>query len=238
MVDTPPSGDSGTSFWGGWVILECDQDSLATITLHAATCPPDEPDPFAACHGNALQGLALAPHEFTTLPLLVSGPDGTDHVQVQSGEVYLAQIDPNWDPEHGATIDYNAYVYCAEQRTDAVLFDGRLTWPPEGEEWYDDFQGPPVEFDVAAADEVVCDWYALGEQNGNGSAPTPTPVPGVTPTTSSGASGVTTLPNTGAAPGDAARGGLGGASLLALLLAARLVLRLGTRRSAPFRSGS
>jgi hypothetical protein len=234
MVDVPPGYDHAyPEFWGGWVILDCDPAALATITLHAATCSPDEPDPFAACHGNALEGLALAPEEGNSLPLLVSGPDGTDSVQVLPGHVYLAQLDPNFDWEQmEATIDFDSYVYCAEQRTGTVLFDGRVG--PVENDYSLGEQGEPVEFDVAAGDDVVCDWYDLTSSGGHATDPTPI---AKTPTPAAGGSGVTTLPKTGGPPAFSSTDRTGVLGVVALLLVAAAASRTFGRRNSARRRG-
>lgn len=158
----------------------------ATVTIHKATCPTGVgPDIFNQCHGNVLGGVSFSIDGFE----IGSGVITTDANGVASQTILEAAAtgDVTVTEDAGTFAGYvGAYVYCAEQNSGTVLYDGSA-------------DAGAVSFTASQGDDIVCDWYNL---TSGGST---TPATG----------GATTLPATGAAssvdPGNT--GWLGAAAL-------------------------
>jgi hypothetical protein len=156
------------------------EESEATLAIHKLECFHGVgPDIFEKCHDNPVSDIGFT----------VNGAEGTtDDAGHVSFHGPAATITITEDPDDFA--DYlGAYVYCAEQNSGTVLFDGSAT-----------DTGGVVTITVENGDDVICDWYDITEE------------PAEDGTTGGG---VTTLPVTGAGPRDAA--GAAGAGFLAVL---------------------
>jgi hypothetical protein len=160
----------------------------ATVTIHKATCPTGVgPDIFNQCHGNVLGGVSFAIDGFEIGSGVITTNDSGEASQTileaaETGGVTIT--------EDAATFaNYiGAYVYCAEQNSGTVLFDGSA-------------DTGAVNFTASQGDDIVCDWYNLTSAASEPPATT---------------GGVTTLPATGGAPGETAgtlSGWLGAAAL-------------------------
>ncbi|CAN5404444.1 hypothetical protein BH09CHL1_BH09CHL1_11670 [soil metagenome] len=110
--------------------------SGAYITLHVFECPSGGDDLFAACHSwdnNAIDGASFK---------VAGSVRDTDWGWVQ------------WKPGAGwktiSALDFvsPSYVFCSNQVTGAVLYDGRTT-------------SNAVGITTTAGQEVICDWYLL-----------------------------------------------------------------------------
>lgn len=124
----------------------------ATVTLHKATCPANTDDLFGECHDNVLPDILFD----VDGQAVTTDEDGHATADVDAGQVTIAE-----DPD--ALADYvGAYVYCSEQGTGSVLFDGRAD---DGD----------VSITLRDGDEVICDWYNLTQ-------PEPVRTPTATPT--------------------------------------------------------
>jgi LPXTG-motif cell wall-anchored protein len=134
----------------------------ATITIHNATCPNPGSDIYANCHGNALGGVDFDFNGFE----VGSGTETTNasgvatHTILEaaaSGDVTISE-----DPD--VLADYSgAYVFCSEQNSGDVLFDGPAN-------------GGSVTISAQQGDDIICDWYNLsGEASNGGDGPTTLP---------------------------------------------------------------
>jgi hypothetical protein len=116
----------------------------ATITIHKAECPTGTSgDIFEECHDNGLEGVDFLITDAEGDQVITTDADGVATAEVTAGEVEITE-----DPD--VLGDYlGAYVYCSEQNSDEVLFDGDL----DG----DNTVGGTIE----AGDDIVCDWYNI-----------------------------------------------------------------------------
>jgi hypothetical protein len=198
----------GLEEWAGTVRVTTStaEAGSATITIHKATCPTGTDDIFGECHDDGLGGVSFAIDGFE----VGSGTITTDADGVASATVLEAaatgDITLTEDPDVFA--DYlGAYVYCSEQGSGEVLYDGSA-------------DTGSVTFTASQGDDIVCDWYNITEaddDDDDDADPTPTATSG----------GGTTLPDTGTGP-DAS--GTPGAELALIgLLGAGLCL-IGMRR--------
>lgn len=166
----------------------------ATVTIHKATCPSGvaPADIFDACHANGLGGVSFAIDGFEVgSGTIVTDADGVASATVleaaKTGDITVTE-----DP--AVFGDYlGSYVYCAEQVSGTVLFDGSAA-------------GGTVTFTASQGDEVVCDWYNI-------TAGDDEPSDGVTELPSTGA---------GTGPADAAWIGAAALGAAALLAARKL----------------
>jgi hypothetical protein len=118
----------------------------ARITIHKAVCPHDETsDIFANCHSHRLGGV----------PFGVTNPTGHTTVRATDGNG-VASFGPragrNVVAEDPAVRNQyvGAYVYCKDQPSRHVFFDGPLTHPHNA-----------VVLHTWGGAQVICDWYDL-----------------------------------------------------------------------------
>jgi hypothetical protein len=118
----------------------------ARITIHKAVCPHDETsDIFDNCHANKLGGVGFA----------VVNPSGhaTARATSKSG---VASFSPragrNVVAENPAVLDQyvGAYVFCKDQVSGHVFFDGLLPHPHNA-----------VVLHTSGGQQIICDWYNL-----------------------------------------------------------------------------
>jgi hypothetical protein len=110
--------------------------STGKITIHKATCPATETHLFANCHDNRVAGVG-----FTVA--------GVSRHTDANGVV-------SWGPRAGTwrihefSTDFTgkAWVYCKDQTSGVVLFDGRTTTGN-------------VTITTVAGHLTICDWYNL-----------------------------------------------------------------------------
>jgi hypothetical protein len=123
------------------------QDVLtATITIHKAECPTGVGgDIFEECHGNTLEGVDFVITDTDVAETYTTDADGVITATVTAGAVDIGE-----DPDVLAGY-LGAYVYCSDQNTDEVFFDGDL----DGES--------AIAGDIEAGADVVCDWYNITE---------------------------------------------------------------------------
>jgi hypothetical protein len=167
------------------------QDGSPTLTVHGAECPHGVgPDIFEVCHHDVQVDSAVLPNG-----------DGT----------VTFTIDPGFLSNY-----LGAYVYCSEQNSGTVLYDGSYADSPGG-----------IVFPVSNGDDVICDVYlitpAVEGDDGSGSADT-----GAADTSDSRTAGTTALPSTGTGSAPADRGLT---SLLGTFAIGLAALGLYTRRA-------
>jgi hypothetical protein len=157
----------------------------ATITIHKATCPHGVGSAiFEECHDNVLGGVSFAIDGFEVgSGTITTGDDGVASATVLEAAA-TGDITVTEDPDVLAGY-LGAYVYCAEQNSGTVLYDGSA-------------DTGAVTFTASQGDDVVCDWYNITEAGTGG--------------TSNG-TGSTTLPSTGVGPEDGGTPWLGAALL-------------------------
>lgn len=126
------------------------------FTVHAAYCLIDtvnqpETDLYAACHANAIGGIAftfsglgIEPVEFLT------DSDGVGSIDILDGTASVTQVTLAIDPN---ALPVGGYAYCADQVDDSVLFDGPVI-----------NNGLIPLFTVDARQQIVCDWYIYSEE--------------------------------------------------------------------------
>ncbi|MGH2560358.1 MAG: hypothetical protein ACRDJH_14950 [Thermomicrobiales bacterium] len=120
----------------------------ARITIHAAVCDSNVSDIYGTCHDNRLGGVpfnvAGVWRETTTCmsPRTCSDGGGVVSWTPGAGTRTIIQDARVFDRYEGA------YVYCSNQVTGAVLFDGPITTNR-------------VTITTTAGQEVICDWYNL-----------------------------------------------------------------------------
>jgi hypothetical protein len=110
--------------------------SSAKLTIHKAVCPATTTNLFASCHENRLAGVG-----FTVA--------GVSRHTDANGVV-------SWGPTSGTytihefSTDFTgkAYVFCKDQTTGTVWFDGRTTTGN-------------ISIPLAAGHTTICDWYNL-----------------------------------------------------------------------------
>lgn len=149
----------------------------AAISIHVAVCPTGVgPDIFNQCHGNSLAGVP-----FSVAGIAVaSGADGVATASVAVGDAVVAEDAATFGAYLGA------YVYCSEQRSGAVLYNGSA-------------DAGAVSLTANDGDDIICDWYnitaASSGPNAEPSAPSSTGPAAGGAATSLPATGVAGSPN-------------------------------------------
>jgi hypothetical protein len=121
------------------------------FTVHASTCPIEDVYSdvglYDACHANVLEGatftfgsLEAEPVSFTT------DAAGIGSAEILDGSTSVSQVTLSIDPT--SATEAGGYVYCADQNSGSVLFDG-----PVG---YGDIV--PL-FTIDNSQAVICDWF-------------------------------------------------------------------------------
>jgi hypothetical protein len=121
------------------------------FTVHAASCPLEDVYSdvglYDACHANALEGvtftfgsLEAAPVSFTT------DAAGIGAAAILDGSTSVSQVTLSVD--QASATDAGGYVYCADQNSGTVLFDGPVN--------YGDIV--PL-FTIDNSQAVICDWF-------------------------------------------------------------------------------
>lgn len=118
-------------------------DDEATVTIHKAECPTEfEGDIFEECHGNTLSDVWFSVNGIE----VVTNEGGVTSATLNPGSVSIVE-------DEAVVADYlGAYVYCSEQYSGEVLYDGSA-------------DTGSVTFDVANGDDVICDWYNLTDRD-------------------------------------------------------------------------
>jgi hypothetical protein len=109
------------------------------LTIHKSECETGVgSDIFESCHDDTLADVSFWVNgvEWTT------GEDGTVSGALTEGVIEITEDEASFDEVLGG------YVYCSEQNTGLVLFDG-------------DTQDGTVAFEAFADDDIVCDWYNI-----------------------------------------------------------------------------
>jgi hypothetical protein len=137
--EDPEGCCSGLICDDGVCVLPTPDGDTATVTIHKATCPTGiGSDIFASCHDNVLAGVDFSINGAG----VVTGGNGAAAASVNAGQVTVSE-------DAGTFAAYlGAYVYCAEQGSGTVLFDGSA-------------DSGSVAFTVEEGDDVVCDWYNI-----------------------------------------------------------------------------
>jgi hypothetical protein len=110
----------------------------ARITIHHRACEPQVQDIFGECHDHP-----------ASAPFKVAGvwrePDINGNVSWTpgAGRHVITQLPDAFAKTEGA------YVFCSNQVTGAVLWDGPI------------YDQPSVTITTTAGQAVVCDWYSL-----------------------------------------------------------------------------
>ena len=127
----------------------------ATLTIHNRRCPLEYggTDFYGACHGNPVP----------RMPFGLAGPATREAKTGANGNVTLANLPPGayevWGGPPGDFVR-NA-MFCAPASAPGTPFPFTQTGNIE------------IAFDLAAADDVICDWYSVPEYRGTGPTPTP-----------------------------------------------------------------
>jgi hypothetical protein len=146
------------------------------FTVHKANCPIDfEGNVYDACHGNVQEGVGF---EITGFEM------ATDHFFTDANGVGTTMILENMSVTSDLALSedeafmtgYGAYVYCSDQNSDQVLFDGPL--PEVGYVYFES---------LSTSQYVICDWYNLTAPE-NGEKPGDGPKVDVLPNTGAGES--------------------------------------------------
>lgn len=139
---------------------------VGQIFIHAAECQSGVGGAiFEKCHGNALGGVTFILSFAGTSVEFVTDTNGVGETIAESGAAVIA-VDPS------VAADYlGSYVYCSNDLTGEVLFDG------------DRHGSDGVAIDLPSHESglVVCDWYfitpANSDDDGTTSAPTAPTLP-------------------------------------------------------------
>lgn len=149
LFDGPVDDGRATITTTGGQPVVCDWYNLtpatgryAPITLHVAECPRDPADLFDECHENRVSGFTF---------YIAGSAKVTDANGVATGAPGAGRRSIRADVD-----DFQAYgrsyVYCTDQVTGDVLFDGQT------------YSG--VYVTTTADQPVICDWYLLTGQAG------------------------------------------------------------------------
>lgn len=121
----------------------------ATIVVHLATCSTGTGDLFGDCHDNGFSDVTFTITSAGEVSAADSGTVTTDDDGVVAASVGIGAVTVTEDP--GVADDYlGSYVYCSEQNSGKVLFDGSA-------------DSASVGFALEEGDEVICDWYNITE---------------------------------------------------------------------------
>jgi hypothetical protein len=116
----------------------------ARITIHKAECPANTSgDIFTKCHDNKLEGAKFTVYNPTGHGTSrYTDADGVTSFGPRAGNNRIVESSGDFNT-YG-----KAYVYCSDQNTDEVLFDGPITVNK-------------VTLQTKPGAVIICDWYNL-----------------------------------------------------------------------------
>lgn len=129
------------------------------FTVHAASCPLEDvynPDIglYDACHANALEGVTFTFSSLEAEPIsFATDAAGIGAADILDGATEATEVTLSVDP--AALTGVGGYVYCADQISGSVLYDGVMI-----------NDGVIPLFTIDSSQTVICDWFIYTDGGG------------------------------------------------------------------------